>query len=289
MEFILCCKSRQESDCILWLQSPPKMAIFRNLFKARLIRTIIIDDEMLMRQTLEKLLREHCSNARLVAQAGSVKEGVDTVRKHHPDLILLDIKMKDGTGFDLLKQLEPVDFKVIFITAYDEYAIKAIKFSALDYLLKPVEPKDLVEAINKAEKLVLKEMNAQLSVLADNLQSPNIPAKKIILKTFDSVHLVKIFDIIYCESADNYTYFHLQNNNKVLVSNTLKEYDELLGEYGFLRVHKSYLINLAHIIRFEKAEGGSIVLTDDHVVPVASRKREQLLEMLDRISENLKH
>jgi two-component system LytT family response regulator len=242
-----------------------------------------------MRQTLEKLLREHCSNVKLVAQAGSVTSGVEAIKKHHPDLILLDIKMDDGTGFDLLKKLEPVDFKVIFITAYDEYAIKAIKFSALDYLLKPVEAEELVEAIDKTEKLVLKELNTQLSVLEDNMQSGSIASKKIILKTFDNIHLVKMSDIIYCESNDNYTDFHLLDKNKILVSNTLKEYDEMLSSYGFLRVHRSFLINLAHIVRFEKAEGGNVVLTNGSIVPVSSRKRELLIEMLNRIGQGIEH
>ncbi len=263
------------------------MTIFRGIFKSRLLHTIIIDDEVLMRQTLKKLVHDHCKNVRLVDQAGSVKTGIQAIRKHHPDLVLLDIRMDDGTGFDLLKQLEPIDFKVIFITAYDEYAIKAIKFSALDYLLKPVEPEDLVNAVNKAEKLVLKELNTQLSVLKDNMQPGNAASKKIILKTFDNVYLVRMGDIVYCESDDNYTIFHLLDSNKILMSNTLKGYEEMLNEYGFFRAHKSYLINLSHIVRFEKAEGGNVILTNNAVVPVSFRKRELLLEMLDRISENV--
>ena len=263
------------------------MTIFRSIFKSRLLRTIIIDDEVLMRQTLEKLVHGHCPNVKLVAKAGSVKSGVEAIKRHHPDLVLLDIKMDDGTGFDLLKQLEPVDFKVIFITAYDEFAIKAIKFSALDYLLKPVDPEDLVKAINKAEKLIVKELNTQLNALEDNMRSGSAALKKIILKTFDNIYLVKMYDIIYCESYDNYTYFYTLDNSKILVSNTLKEYEEMLSEYGFFRVHKSYLINLAHIQRFEKAEGGNVVLSNEVTLPVASRKREQLLELLDKISENI--
>ena len=261
------------------------MTIFRNIFKTRLLRTVIIDDEVLMRQTLEKLVREHCSNVKQVAKADGVRTGVEAIKKHHPDLVLLDIKLDDGTGFDLLRQLEPIDFKVIFITAYDEYAIKAIKFSALDYLLKPVEPEDLKLAVDKAEKLVLKELNSQLSVLADNMQPGSPALKKIILKTFDNIHLVRIGDIIYCGSDNNYTTFHLIDHSKIMMSNTLKEYEEMLGEYGFFRVHKSYLINLAHIVRFEKAEGGSVVLTNNFTVPVSFRKRELLLDMLDRIGE----
>jgi two-component system LytT family response regulator len=253
-----------------------------------LLRTIIIDDEVLMRQTLEKLVHEHCRNVKLVARADGVRTGIEAIRKHQPDLVLLDIRLEDGTGFDLLRQLEPVDFKVIFITAYDEFAIKAIKFSALDYLLKPVEPEELMQAVDKAEKLVLKELNNQLRVLTDNMQQGNVASRKIILKTFDNVHLVRIGDIIYCESDDNYTTFHLLNHSQIMMSNTLKDYEEMLGDYGFFRVHKSFLVNLAHIVRFEKAEGGNVILANQAVVPVSFRKRELLLEMLDRIGEGLR-
>lgn len=250
-----------------------------------MLRTIIIDDEQSVRKTLEKLTRNYCPNVKIVAEADSVETGVNAIRKYNPDLIFLDIKMEDGTGFDLLKQLEPVDFKVIFITAYDQFAIKAIRFSALDYLLKPVDPEELAAAVNKAEKIVVNELNQQLGTLADNMQTQDKLKKKIILKTFENIHLVKLHDIIYCECQDNYTNFYLLNGKKILVSNTLKEYDEMLSEYGFFRVHKSYLINLVHIDRFEKAEGGSIVLVNDIKVPVASRKKDQLMEMLNRISE----
>lgn len=251
-----------------------------------MLRTIIIDDEAHMRQTLEKLVKEYCPNVKLVAKADGVKTGVQAIKRYHPDLILLDIKMNDGTGFDLLKQLEPVEFKVIFITAFDQYAIKAFKFSALDYLLKPIDPKDLTDAVNKAEKLVVKELNIQLDALEENMQTNSKSKKKIILKTFDNIHLVKISDIIYCQSDNNYTHFHLLDNNKILVSNTLKEYDEMLRDFGFFRVHQSFLINMGHIVRFEKSEGGNVILANKHKVPVASRKREQLLEMFERITEN---
>lgn len=248
-----------------------------------MLRTIIIDDEENVRKTLEKLVIRYCPNVKLIAEADGVKSGVEAIKKYHPDLVLLDIKMDDGTGFDLLKQVEPVDFKVIFITAYDQYAIKAIKFSALDYLLKPVDPDDLTQAIKKAEKLMIHELNQQLGTLEDNMLTRDKSKKKIILKTFDNIHLVKLIDIVYCESNDNYTNFHLMNDNKILVSNTLKEYDEMLSEYGFFRAHKSYLINLIHINRFEKADGGAIVLANEIKLPVASRKKELLLEMFNKI------
>lgn len=250
-----------------------------------MLRTILIDDEERVRRTLEKLVKRYCPNVKLIAEAFGVASGIEAIRKHHPDLVLLDIKMGDGTGFNLLEQLEPVDFKVIFITAYDQFAIKAIRFSALDYLLKPVDPDELVNAISKAEKVLLHEMNRQLSTLAENIRSEDAANRKIILKTFENIHLLKLKDIGYCESDGNYTNFHLVNGGTILVSNTLKEYDEMLSEYGFFRIHKSYLINLIHIERFEKAEGGSIVLDNDIKLPVASRKKEQLLDMLHRITE----
>jgi len=206
------------------------------------------------------------------------------MQKYNPDLVLLDIKMNDGTGFDLLKKLDPVDFKVIFITAYNQYAIKAIKFSALDYLLKPIDPDELVEAVNKTEKLVLKELHTQLNLLEDNLLNKDNSRKKIILKTLNKIHLVKIEDITYCESEGGYTTFYLTGGKKILVSNTLKFYDEMLNEYGFFRAHKSYLINLIHIDRFENTDGGTIVLNNEIKLPVASRKKDQLLEMLNKIA-----
>ncbi|MFC2107618.1 LytR/AlgR family response regulator transcription factor [Bacteroidota bacterium] len=249
-----------------------------------MLRAIIIDDEAPMRQSLETMLKTLCPNVKLVAKADSVKTGIDAIKNHHPDLVFLDIKMGDGTGFDLLKQLDQVDFKVIFITAYDQYAIKAFKFSALDYLLKPVDPDELVAAVNKTEKLLVQELNKQLGALEDNMQSDSSSGIKIILKTFESIHLLNTRDIVYCESDDGYTIFHLLNGNKILVSNSLKEYDEMLREYGFFRPHRSFLINLIHISRFDKSEGGSIVLSNESKVPVASRRRESLLELFDRIS-----
>ncbi len=249
-----------------------------------MLRTIIIDDEAHMRQTLEKLVKLSCPNIKLVAMADGVKSGVEAIRKYHPELVLLDIKMGDGTGFDLLKQLEPVDFKVIFITAYNQYAIKAFKFSAIDYLLKPVDPDELTEAVCKTEKLVQTDFNTQLDTLEENLKSVDKTNKKIILKTIDNIYLVKVQDINYCESEGGYTEIHLLNNKKIMVSNTLKEYDELLKDMGFYRVHKSFLINIRYINRFEKGEGGYVILENEAKIPVASRKREQLLEMFYRIA-----
>lgn len=246
-------------------------------------RTIIIDDEAHVRESLADMLRSHCPNAKVVAMAIGVESGLKAIKTHRPDLLLLDIKMSDGTGFDLLEKLENIDFRIIFITAFDQYAIKAFKFSALDYLLKPVESGDLKAAVDKADKLSQKEINTQLNTLVNNLQTDEQAKKKIILKTFDNIHMVKVKDIVYLESDGRYTTVWLATGGSVIVSETLKHYHEMLGDMGFYRLHKSYLINLEYIQRFEKAEGGYVILEGGAKVPVASRKREDLLELFDRI------
>ena len=250
-----------------------------------MLRTLIIDDEKPVRESLQELLHANCPNVKLVGQADGVRSGVAAIFEHHPDLILLDIKMADGTGFDLLEQIEPAECKVIFITAYNEYAIKAIKFSALDYLLKPLDSAELTEAVNRADNLVSKDLKTQIDTLVHNLKTDDRSKKKIILKTADNIFLVKVTDILCCESDGRYSLLFLHSGEKVMVSNTLKHYQDILGEFGFYRVHKSFLINLDHIIRFEKSEGGHIILTNNLKIPVASRKREELLELFDKITE----
>ena len=261
------------------------MITFIENFSKKMLRTIIIDDEAHVRESLTEMLKTHCPDVKVVGRAEGVKSGIESILKHHPDLILLDIKMKDGTGFDLLEKIDNIDFKIIFITAYDQYAIKAIKFSALDYLLKPVDSADLREAINKAQSITQKEVSTQLSTLTTNLQTDDQSKKRIILKTFDNIYLVKVRDIVYAESDSRYSTIYLESGEKVIVSKTLKHYHELLNDFGFYRVHKSFLINLGHIQRFEKAEGGYVILSGDAKVPVASRKREELLKLFERISE----
>jgi two-component system LytT family response regulator len=250
-----------------------------------MLRTIIIDDEPHMRLALGNLVKQYCPGIEVVAKADGVKSGVEAIKKYHPDLILLDIKMEDGTGFDLLQQLDPVDFKVIFITAYDEFAIKAFRFSALDYLLKPVDPDELIDAVGKAGKIFQDDFNTQLNTLNDHLQSQDLSAKKLIVKTSDSIHLIDVNEILYCESDGGYTELHIFGGKRVVVSSTLKEYEDLLTDFGFFRVHKSFLINMKFINRFDKADGGFIILTGEFKIPVASRKKDLLMEMFDRLTQ----
>ena len=257
---------------------------FKKNSELNMLRTIIVDDENHIRRSLAKMLDTFCPNVKLIASSNGVKSGIKDIRDNKPDLVLLDIKMKDGTGFDLLKELDPVDFKVIFITAYDQYAIKAFRCSAIDYLLKPVDPDELVEAIQKTEKVLQKDFKIQMEAFQENINNENKADKKIILKTLDNIYLVKIRDILYCESQSSYTLIHLLNGKDILVSTTLKEYDELLKDDGFYRVHKSYLISTRYIERFDKSDGGYVILENDKRIPVASRKREELLAMFEKLA-----
>jgi len=266
-------------------QRKRKMNIFSKKSALDMINAIIIDDEPHMRHTIRKMLNSLCPDVKILSEAGSVAEGVAAIKNLHPDLIFLDIKMDDGTGFDLLKQMKPIDFKVIFITAWENFAIKAFKFSALDYLLKPIDPDDLVQSVQKARQTIQSDFNTQLENLNEHLHDQDKTNKKIIIRTAENIHLVKVKDIVFCESDGNYTTVNLVDEARIIVSSTLREYEDLLLEYGFFRVHKSYLINLRFISRFEKAEGGMIVLETGVKIPVASRKREQLLEMFNRMAE----
>ena len=251
-----------------------------------MLRTIIIDDEAHQRLTIEKMVGLYCPDVEVVGQADGVRTGVNAIKKHKPDLILLDIKMDDGTGFDLLGQLHPIDFKIIFITAFDQYAVKAFKFSALDYLLKPLDPDELVQAVGKAMETVQTDFLKQLENLREHLSLENKSNKKIIIKTFDNIHLVPVEEILYCESDSSYTTINLISKVRIIASSYLKDYEEMLSENGFFRVHKSFLINLKMIRRFEKAEGGYVVLEGDVKIPVASRKREQLMEMFEKLTSS---
>jgi two-component system LytT family response regulator len=248
-----------------------------------MLRTVIIDDEAHARETLARLLTVHCPQVRLAGEANSVENGLRIIHELHPQLVLLDVKMDDGTGFDLLRLCNTIDFKVIFITAYEKYAVQAFRYAAVDFLLKPVNPEELTEAVNHAETLIQEHFNTQLQALEDNLRTDVRHKKKIVLKTIDNIHLVEMQNISFCESDGCYTIVHTLPGEKIMISKTLREFDDMLGDSGFYRVHKSYLINLSHISRFEKLEGGYIILTSGDKVPVSSRKREELLEMFEKL------
>ncbi|MBN1339794.1 MAG: response regulator transcription factor [Bacteroidales bacterium] len=245
-----------------------------------MIRVLIIDDEEKARTALRNLLEKHCPEIRILGEAGNVKSGLELIREEHPEAVFLDVQMPDGTGFNLLEQVGKIDFKVIFVSAYDKFAIQAFKFSAIDFLQKPVDPELLIEACTRLGKSEsrFEEINKKLEVLLGNMNS----FEKIALPTMDGIIFVKIKEITRCESDNNYTNIFLSTGQKIIVSKTLKEYDDMLTPFNFFRIHKSYLINLAYLQRYKKGEGGSVIMEDGTELEVSRRRKEEFLACLQR-------
>ena len=248
-----------------------------------MLRAIIIDDITIIRRKNMAMIKQYCPEVAIIAEADSVATGVAAVKKYLPDLVFLDVEMSDGTGFDLLQKLKPVDFKVIFITGFQEFAIKAFRFSAIDFLLKPIDPSDLIEAVRKAREVLSKELlELQFSTLFSNIERPR-NLQKIILKTSEKVYSINVQDIIRCESEKNYTTFYLLNGQKLLVSTTLKEYETMLLPMGFFRTHQSHLINMLYFDHYVKTDSGSIIMKDKTAIPLSVRKKEEFLSALNSI------
>lgn len=245
-----------------------------------MIRSLIIDDVEKARVALKSDLMDYCPDIQVVGEADGVETGLRMIYEKNPQLIFLDIRMGDGSGFDLLQKLEDKKLQVIFTTAYDEYAIKAFKFSAVDYLLKPVDPDDLVAAVNKIADSVNADLPSQFNVLMQNLKKLKDPDKKIALASADKISIVSLKDVMRCEAHGNYTLFFLNDRRQILVTKTLKEYEEMLEEFDFLRIHHSHLINLNYLKEYVKIDGTYAVMVDGAEVPVSVRKRDKLLNRL---------
>jgi two-component system LytT family response regulator len=240
-----------------------------------MIRAIIIDDISEARTVLKADLENYCPNIEVVGEAEGVVTGAKCINELKPDLVFLDIQMKDGSGFDLLEILPIKNFKLIFTTASDEYALKAFKFSAVDYLLKPIDPDELMEAVNRVEHQ--EKASERISLLKENLNHP----KRIALNTLDKIHIVQVAEIVRCESSVNYTMFYFTDDTKLLVTKTLKEFDQLLSDHDFIRVHQSHLINVKFIKGFTKSDG-YIFLKDGTKIPVSTRKKQVLMDMIQK-------
>jgi len=245
-------------------------------------KAIIIDDIDNSRVTLAHDLEKYCPEIEIIGEADSVKTGIEIIKEKKPEVVFLDIQLGDGTGFDILEKIENLDFQVIFTTALDSYGIKAIKFSALDYLLKPIDPDELIEAVKKLMKDEKKStIKDSLNLLLENLKDIHPGNKRIALNSADKVHMVNINDIIRCESQGGYTIFYLQNKEQIVVTKNLKEYEHLLEEYSFIRVHHSHLINFTYLKEYVKKDGGYAIMTDKSEVPVSFRKRNNLMDMIN--------
>lgn len=246
------------------------------------MKLLIIDDEKRTREMIAKMVDSFELGIECFPIGENVQSGLQAIKEVQPDLVFLDIQMPDGTGFDLLNSIDDRNFEVIFITAFEEYALKAIKFSALDYVLKPIDSDELRAALTKAAGAIDKKVDSeQLETLNFNMQNTN--RKKLVLKTHESVHVVDLENIIRCEADRNYTSFFLKDGKKILVSKTLKEYETLLSGNQFFRVQQSHLINLNYVDRFDKKNGGSVVMKDGSEVPLSPAKKDLFFKVLESI------
>ncbi|MEO7293903.1 MAG: LytTR family DNA-binding domain-containing protein [Ginsengibacter sp.] len=245
-----------------------------------MIAAIIVDDERNSCEALQILLEDCCPEVQIVSICYSGEEALQKIIALKPQLIFLDIEMPNMNGFQLLEQLPKIDFELIFTTSYDQYAIKAIKFSALDYLLKPVDREELQKSVQKVLKKVNGNISQQLEILLQKVNQPTIAVKRVALPTMQGLELVEINLIISCSANNNYTEFFLADKKKILVSRTLKETEEMLEDYAFLRIHNSHIVNLNEITRYVKGEGGYLIMSDGSTVDVSRSRKELLMQKL---------
>jgi two-component system LytT family response regulator len=250
-----------------------------------MLRAVIIDDEPDAVQFIESIIGEYCKEVEVAGKAYSAREGVDIIRDTAPDLVFLDVQMPHGTGFDLLSSFPEKSFDVIFITAFNHYAIQAIKFSAVDYILKPINISELIEAVKKVqEKRHSNEyQNLNYQALLDNIKAPR--PSKLAIPTAEGIEYLSTGNIIRLEADRSYSWFYMTDGKKHLVSRNLKEYQELLTDMNFFRPHNSHLINLEHVHRFIRHEGGYIEMSDGSTVPISRGKRDLFLVQMARISK----
>ena len=251
-----------------------------NIKARKMIKSVVIDDEQQGRSIIKQYIARFCPDIEVCGEADSVKSGVAVINEKHPNIVFLDIQMQDGTGFNLLEQIpDRSSFKVIFVTSFDQFAIKAIKYSASDYLLKPLDPDAFIEAIDKVKSDIEannKTKDNRIDELLTNINS----FKKIGLPVSNAIVFVNVDDIIRCESDSSYTMFHLVDGRHLLVSKNLKVYEDLFADRKFLRVHKSHLINARYVDQYINGDGGSVVMSDGSTVEVSRRKKDELLAIM---------
>ncbi|MCS3552915.1 MULTISPECIES: LytTR family DNA-binding domain-containing protein [unclassified Sphingobacterium] len=248
-----------------------------------MMRAILIDDENSNLENLRILLEKHCPQVTIIATAQSVRDAVDVIEKYVPDLVFLDIQMGDKTGFDVLKLLPMRNFDVIFVTAYDQYGIEAIKFAALDYLLKPIDIEELMHAVKKAERKFTRQIQtSQLDFLLQQLKKPEPTISKIALPMQSEIRYVSLSEIIRCEADNTYTHFFLSNGEKILVSKSLKEYSDLLRPNGFLRTHQSHLVNPKYVKSWLKEDGGILLLISGDKIPISKPNKDIVKQALQQ-------
>jgi len=248
------------------------------------MRAVLIDDELSNLENLQILLEKHCPQLTIQATAQNVSDAIDVIEKYLPHIVFLDIQMGDQTGFDVLKSLPARNFEVIFVTAHDHYGIQAVKFAALDYLLKPVDIQELINAVSKAEsKLNAQIQTSQLDFLLQQLKKPETSVSTIALQMQSEIRYIALSEIIRCEADNTYTYFFLVNSEKIIVSKSLKEYADLLRPSGFLRTHQSHLVNPKYVKSWLKEDGGILLLTSGEKIPISKPNKETVKQALQRL------
>jgi len=245
-----------------------------------MIKALIIDDEMHCLKTLSMLLKEYCPDVQVVKLCENAEDGIEAIKKFKPDLVFLDIEMPHMNGFEMLEKFSEISFALIFTTGYDQYAIKAFRFSALDYLLKPIDHDELKKAVEKVDRHLQHPLPQQLEILLQKIHSQSPPINKIALPTMEGLQMIPVNSIISCESDRNYTVLLLKGKQKIIVSKILKEIEEMLEEHSFLRVHHSYIVNLNEINKYVKGEGGYLVMSDGSSVDVSRSRKDILLQKL---------
>lgn len=246
------------------------------------MKALVIDNEKNIRETVVDLITAFCPQITSISQADGVVTGLKKIHEINPDIVFTDVEMDDGTGMEMLSKLSDIKFQVIFITAHNKYAIDAFRFSAIDFLTKPINPDELAKSVQKAENSIKNKLYLEQVAVMNEKDSSRLE-KKIVLKELDAIHVLKVKDLICCEASGIYTTFFIDNNKQIVVSKNLKEYEEILEPFGFLRVHNSFLINGNRIEKFEKSDGGIVIMEGGHKIPVSQRKRDVLIDFLKKI------
>ncbi|MBK7668287.1 MAG: response regulator transcription factor [Sphingobacteriaceae bacterium] len=249
------------------------------------MRTLVIDNEESIRESLVLSIKAFCPQIEEIEEADDIESGLQKILDFKPELVFLDVELNSGTGMDILSKIPKINFNVIFVTAHNKYAIDAFRFSAIDFLLKPINPEELIRSVNKAEKQKTNSnLTAQLNVLKAELQNTTPQDKNIVLSEQDSIHILKSSNIIYCSSEGNYTTFHTNTGeSKIVISKNMKVFEEMLSPLGFIRVHTSFLVNINKIEKYDKGEGGFLFVTGGDKIPVSQRKKELLMALFKKM------
>jgi two-component system LytT family response regulator len=245
-----------------------------------MITATIVDDEPLCCESLATLLERYCSAIKVLDILYSASAALKSIQEHAPDILFLDIEMPHMNGFELLEKIPEINFELIFTTSYDQYAIKAIQFSALDYLLKPIEREELQKAVQKAVQRRHHPPPQQIEILLQKLSHPTIALNKIAIPTMEGLHMIFVESVVACAADGNYTTFFLKNKKEITASRTLKEIEEMLEDYSFARVHHSYIVNLNEVEKYIKGEGGYLLMSDGSSIDVSRSRKEMLLKKL---------